>query len=539
MTIKESEGIPGTLLISGDRSQLGLGFQHLTHDFTIGSAFTESSFKEAITEKGHQLTSQNWLFKIDVIDSKQQLMTKLDLAASAEATLWGVNAQGTVAWVNDISFQEETVLVVVSAKLVTGITSYDSNKLQFTKEAGDMMAQNEFESFYNHFGSYFLGRVYRGGWLNLVFRKDFSTREEKRTASAELKASDTSWSADTKAAQSVSSLLDTYHLQVEAHGVGGELKDVSGWTAEQAIQWALATWVGSLDDQNAGVLELEMESTWTGPENSAYKTFLSKPQQNYESLTDFMLQLEQFAEQAAYLKLDPEKCQPKRQQVTELNELISTIEKDQNRLREHFATADGLGLKSPQDVLGDKADDDLNKIERDLNTLQTKLELRRPLTMNDQFRLSTTGKAGIFYLAGPRNNMGPSMDKSPAQAEPLHCDGQDPRVGAEVRLHSIRGLDDKHIITAMGRNTWLEYQKGAGPENTWKIEAKASGVDEYIRHGDFIQLTNKEYPDMTIKAGESDGRYWAKTQSYRHYWLHIERFDAPLSLEHAPDDSDE
>ncbi|GJL64179.1 MAG: hypothetical protein NPIRA04_28330 [Nitrospirales bacterium] len=538
MTIKEFEAIPTTLHIAGDREQLGLGFQHLTQDFTTGSAFTEDSFKEAKAEK--RLTSHDWSFKIDVIDSKQQLMTKLDLAASAEATLWGVNAQGSVAWVNDISFQEETVLVVVSAKKVTGITSYDSNKLQFTKEAGDMMAQNEFESFYNHFGSYFLGRVYRGGWLNLVFRKDFSTREEKRTASAKLKASGTGWRGDAKAAHSASSLLDKYQLHVQGHAVGGVTPHVDGWTAEKAIQWAMNTWLYSLDDQNAGPLELEMESTWTGREgNPRYQDFLSKPQQNYEALTDYMLQLEQFAEQAAYLKADPEKCQPKPQQVTELNELISTIEKDQNRLREHFATADGLGLKSPQDVLGHNKADDLSKIEKELNTLQTKLELRRPLTMNDQFRLSTTGKAGIFYLAGPRNNMGPSMDKSSAQAEPLHCDGQDPRVGAEVRLHSIRGLDDKHIITAMGRNTWLEYQKGAGPENTWKIEAKAAGVDEYIRHGDFIQLTNNEYPDMTIKAGESDGRYWAKTQSYRHYWLHIERFDAPLSLEHAPDDSDE
>lgn len=115
------------------------------------------------------------------------------------------------------------------------------------------------------------------------------------------------------------------------------------------------------------------------------------------------------------------------------------------------------------------------------------------------------------------------MSTSVSQAEPLKCDGANPKVGAEIRIHSIRGIGDRHIVTAMGKNTWLEYQRGTADKNTWKIEAKSTGGDDYIRHGDFIQLTSKAYPDRTIKVAEKDGLHWATTYTYTHYWLRIER----------------
>jgi hypothetical protein len=416
--------------------------------------------------------------------------------------------------------------VVVSVRNVLSISPYDGSKLHMVDEAKKLMVAADaasFARFYNKFGSYFVGKRWRGGELNIVLRRDFASRKEKDTAAATARAAGMSWSADAKATKEKVSSLDKLNLKIEGHGVGGRLADFPADAGAVAVlDWVFKSWIPSLDDGTAGTLQLElMDLSTCNDGNPDFGKFLAGPHANYEALVDILLKLDALAARIDYLQRDPEHCAPLAQQRGRLRTLSDEVGASRQGLVRK--ASDGLELAPPQESVHD---DTLRAWNERIGTLEQELGLRRPILHGERFRLRTTGENDM-YLAGPYQNMGPRMDKSPARAEPLQFDGADATIGADVRLHSQVGIGTRHIITAMGRNDWLQYKSGTDDAHTWRIEGKRNGGDAYIRSGDRIRITNKKYQDMTIKAAEKDGIYWAKAKPFRNHWLLIERWEAP------------
>ena len=305
--------------------------------------------------------------------------------------------------------------------------------------------------------------------------------------------------------------------------MGGRLDFPGGdMTATGILNWVFKNWMPSLNEGTAGTLQLElMDISTCNDGNPEFGAFLAAPHANYEALADILLQLNGLAARIDYPRRDPDHCAPEKGQLEALKDPGEAVGDARRRLVRQ--ASDGLTLAPPRESV---PDDTLCAWSERIGALEHDLALGRPIRRGERFRMRTTGENNL-YLAGPYRNMGPRMDKLPTSAEPLQFDGADPAVGADVRLHSLIGIGDRRIITAMGRNDWLQYQRGMGDAQTWRIEAKRHGGDAYIRNGDRIRITNKKYQDMTIKAEEKDSSYWGNAKAFRNHWLLVERWEAP------------
>lgn len=519
----------GNFSIDCELDQRGRGFKLADFEFTSSSPLTEQSVGEA-TLPAASTASGAWAFTVSVARSNRELIDKLDIKASAAARLWGVSVSGRASWFSESHFTAETLVVLITAHWVTEIRSLNVTKLRLKPEAAELMHDDP-RRFYDHYGSHFMGSVNLGGQLSVFFKREFSSASEQRAAYAAINGKYGSGSASASALSELASSLDTYHMQAEGFGIGGDpvLPYQDTWHAQEWIGWALNTWMKSVP-ANPGAMSAELWNVWT-VENATSEfpvaIGLADALEDQRALTDWRLRLEQIQAAARYLLDDSESLAPSTAQREQLVAWQGGAAADIVAMQAHYVKNDKLHLEPPARLRAN-AVIALNPdtVEPALDDLQKHLERRRPLKMNDLIFLSTTGE-NQCWIAGPREGMGPSMSQSEAGAVVLQVGFQAPRVGGQIRLYSTVGLGDKQQIAVVSRNDWLQYRKrdNSSDQQKWTIEAKREGGDACIRHGDHIRLTSVKYPDMTIKARQKDGIWWAKAMSFTSHWLLIHRAD--------------
>ena len=471
--------------ISAEENDPNCGFQHLKHQFTSQHPCTPESVKRA--RQPSSLTSATFEFKVSVATSKKELIRHLDVAFSGRAAVWGAEVTGAASYVKDVTFTEETIIVAMTARQITGQTSFDPNMLVLKEKAQNSMDNSDYAGFYALFGSYIPGRITEGATISLFMERTCTNRAEKEHIAASLGAQSGVYKADVSATTKAADTLNKRKFTISAFGKGRAtpVPNVLEISASEAVEWAFKTWLQSSAEPTA--ISTELINVWTLPgSNPGFETWIQDPSDEKDALTEAILDVEELIGMSNYLLVDADLATPAEAITNEIKSYRSALKNGKDALLQSIATADAkVAYPTPESVLelplGSK---NLQSIEDRLDEIETSLT-KPVLNSKSEFKLQITGQSVAFI--GKDQGGYPQVAMSAKHADVFTFDGVNPVVGGVIRL---KARSAGALLRCDSDGQQISYDKKPYDSRKWKILAKRSGGDQNLRIGDKIMIQN-------------------------------------------------